>query len=98
MCGDPISVMASLVPDEPNDADTVLDLLRFCQVPRLQDQIMDHCRMDENLSRRFCEHCISKGMLRVLPQYYGPDSFVITPRGSEVLATAEEINRTLGIA
>lgn len=83
--------------DELSDADVVVRMLYFCEEPRLRSQIMSHCRIDALRFKRFSEHCIKRGILKLASIDYGLEAFVITDRGKGVLATTREIIGILGI-
>ncbi len=71
-------------------------MLYFCEEPKLQAQIMHYCKIDGIRFRRFCEHCMRRGILKGVRTDYGLQAYIITDRGKEVLATAEDIIRALG--
>ena len=81
----------------PSDSDIIVRMLYFCEIPKQRAQIMNYCGIDAERYRQFSEHCLKRGILRIAFVEEGIEAMSTTARGREVLATAKDIIRTLGL-
>jgi predicted transcriptional regulator len=80
-----------------SDSDIIVRMLYFCEIPKQKAQIMSYCGIDAERFRQFSEHCLRRGILKIAFVDQGLEAMVITSRGKEVLATAKDIIKTLGL-
>jgi len=97
--GDPFS-FGKNTPDsfEQSDADLLIRMLYYCSDgPKVTSQIASYCNIDRRQIVRFLTHCFARGLLKVAPSDDGLLYLETTEHGKEVLATAQDIMRGLGI-
>lgn len=82
---------------ELRETNIILRMLYFCEEPKGTSQIMSYCGIDRSHAKKYSQHCIGRGTLKMSHADYGLEVMVTTERGKEVLATAENIVRELGI-
>ncbi|MGI0080770.1 MAG: winged helix-turn-helix domain-containing protein [Nitrososphaerales archaeon] len=82
--------------EKRSDSDTIVRMLYYCTEPRSQAQIMSYCGIDGVRFKKFFQHCVKRGLLKMEIDDEA-EEYVVTPHGGEVLATATEIIGALGI-
>ena len=83
---------------EESDVDTLIRMLYYCSdEPKVTSQIISYCSIDRKQILRFLTHCSAQGLLKVASYNDGLLYLLTTEHGKEVLATAQNVMRGLGI-